>query len=81
MNNNGADVAIYVQEYKGFDMAVEPYLSVRGRLWTIRTSVRRDKDVFTSRTTDIDRAWDGLDAAREAGFLHCRSLIDRLAQS
>jgi len=79
MNNNSADVAIYVQEYKGFDMAVEPYRSALGRPWTIRASVRRDKEVFTSRKTDIDQSWDGLEAAREAGFRHCRTLIDRLA--
>ncbi|WP_238995995.1 hypothetical protein [Azotobacter chroococcum] len=80
MNNNGADVAVYVQKYKGFDMAVEPYRSELGRKWIIRASVRRDKEVFTSRKTDVDYCCCGLDAAREAGFQHCRALIDRLAR-
>ncbi|MFD2837545.1 hypothetical protein ACFS3C_16245 [Azotobacter vinelandii] len=52
MNNKGADVAVYVQKYKGFDMAVEPYRGL-GRKWTIRASVRRDKEMFTSRKKPI----------------------------
>ncbi|MFB8828380.1 hypothetical protein [Azotobacter salinestris] len=80
MNNKGADVAVYVQKYKGFDMAVEPYRSGLGRKWTIRASVRRDKEMFTSRKIDVDYSWDGIEAAREAGFRHCRALIDRLAR-
>ncbi len=81
MNNTCADAVVYVQEYKGFNMAVEPYRCERGGEWVIRTSVRRDKEMFMSRQSDSDYSLAGIDAAREAGFRHCRALIDRLARN